>query len=214
MLTEYPQGTFTQWVADNVDHNVATLSGEGTFHGMGIIAISTSKDKIHLVKTSYSISRQQRLKVSEFLNDEGVSITQYVSPPEKGLASMIYKPILQLQTPHTLPSELCSDLLWHSGWIFSKAKPRPNWSGFMQHLFSDDQNSTPRSEVLFLPIIDLNPSDETCIYSTLIYVESQTAKLNVPTPCITFDQPLWLKAIEIITAKSMNIVCRLGAFIR
>ena len=126
LLTEYPQGTFTQWVADNVDHNVATLSGEGTFHGIGIIAISTSKDKMHLVKISHSISRQQHLKVSEFLNDKGVSITQYLSPPEKGLASMIYKPILQLQTPHTLPSELCSDLLWHSGWIFSKAKPRPN----------------------------------------------------------------------------------------
>ena len=32
------------------------------------------------------------------------------------------------------------------------------------------------------------------------------------TPCITFDQPLWLKAIEISTEKSLNIVCRLGGF--
>ena len=96
------------------------------------------------------------------------SSNKYLSPPEKGLASMIYKPILQLETPHTLPSELSSDLLWHSGWIFSKAKLRLNWSGFMQHIFNNDQNFTPRSEVLFLPIIDLNPSDETCIYSTLI----------------------------------------------
>ena len=31
-------------------------------------------------------------------------------------------------------------------------------------------------------------------------------------PCIAFDQPLWLKATEIVTAKSMNIVCRLGGF--
>ena len=126
LLTEYPQGTFTQWVVDNVDHNVATLNGEGTFHGMGIIAVSSSKDKTQLVKKSCVISRQQRLKVSELVNDKGVSTIQYLSPPEKGLASVIYKPILQLQTPHTLPSELCSDLLWHSGWIFSKAKPRPN----------------------------------------------------------------------------------------
>ena len=59
----------------------------------------------------------------------------------------------------------------------------------MQYIFNDDQNFTPRSEVLFLPIIDLNPSDKTCIYSTLIYVESQAKKLNIPTPCITFDQP-------------------------
>ena len=40
---------FTQWVADNVDHNVVTLDGLDkfhemgldTFHGMGIIALST-----------------------------------------------------------------------------------------------------------------------------------------------------------------------------
>ena len=36
--------------------------------------------------------------------------------------------------------------------------------------------------------------------------------MNIPTPCITFDQPLWLKAVEIIKAKSLNIVCRLGSF--
>ncbi|CAB4000917.1 Hypothetical predicted protein [Paramuricea clavata] len=70
--------------------------------------------------------------------------------------------------------------------------------------------STPKSEVLLLPIIDLNPSDESCIYSTLVYIEDQAEKLDIPTPCITFDQPLWLKATDIIKAKSMKIVFRLG----
>ena len=32
--------TFTQWAADNVDHNVATLSGHNTFYGMGLISMS------------------------------------------------------------------------------------------------------------------------------------------------------------------------------
>ena len=82
----------------------------------------------------------------------------------------------------------------------------------MQHIFSDNQLSTTQSEVLFLPIIDLNPSDETCVYSTLLYVQRQAEQLKIPTPCITFDQPLWLKAVEIIKAKSMDIVCRLGGF--
>jgi hypothetical protein len=36
--------------------------------------------------------------------------------------------------------------------------------------------------------------------------------LDIPTPCITFNQPLWLKATDIIKAKSMKIVCRLGGF--
>ena len=68
------------------------------------------------------------------------------------------------------------------------------------------------STITFLPIIDLPPGDETCIYSTLLFIQQQSSYLNIETPCITFDQPLWLKAVEIINAKSMNIVCRLGGF--
>ena len=124
----------------------------------------------------------------------------------------MYKPILQLQHPCTLPSEMCSDLLWHSGWIFSTVKPRPNWSGFMQHMFCDSQNTVSKSEILYLPIIGLNPSNETCIYSTLLFIQSQAGALNIPTPCITFDQPLWIKAMEITKAKGLNVVCRLGGF--
>ena len=180
---------------------------------MGIIAVSTPKDGTPLTTNSRVITRQQRSKVNELVKDKGVPIFQYIGQPEKGLASVIYKPIIQLQTPYTLPVELCSDLLWQSGWIFSKLdRPRPNWSGFMQHILSDEKHLTSKSEVLLLPIIDLNPSDESCVYSTLVYIQSQAEKLNIPTPCITFDQPLWLKAMEIIRAKSMNIVCRLGGF--
>ena len=63
-----------------------------------------------------------------------------------------------------------------------------------------------------MPIVDLNPSDETCIYSTLAYIQKQAEHLSIPTVCITFDQPLWLKAVEIITERSLSIVCRLGGF--
>ena len=63
-----------------------------------------------------------------------------------------------------------------------------------------------------LPIIDLKSSDESCVYSTLSYVKHQAILINIPTACITFDQPLWSKAVKIIDAKSMDIVCRLGGF--
>ena len=32
------------------------------------------------------------------------------------------------------------------------------------------------------------------------------------TACVTFDQPLWLKAVDIVQSYSMNVVCRLGGF--
>ena len=43
----------TQFVADNVDHNIATIDGKRTFHGMDIIAISTPlySNNAHPLKT-------------------------------------------------------------------------------------------------------------------------------------------------------------------
>jgi hypothetical protein len=65
LLAKYFPGTFTQWVADNVDHNVivASSDGSGSLHGMGITAVSTPKDNVPLYAKSRVISRQQRIKV-------------------------------------------------------------------------------------------------------------------------------------------------------
>ena len=35
--------SFTQWSADNVDHNVRTIDGKGSLHGMGIVYSTTNK---------------------------------------------------------------------------------------------------------------------------------------------------------------------------
>lgn len=34
----YPNAMM-QWAGDNDDHNLQTIDGQGTFHGMGIIAV-------------------------------------------------------------------------------------------------------------------------------------------------------------------------------
>ncbi|KAJ8358218.1 hypothetical protein AAFF_G00022320 [Aldrovandia affinis] len=38
-------GGFVQYAADNVDHNIRTLDGNNTFHGMGMIAAITPATK-------------------------------------------------------------------------------------------------------------------------------------------------------------------------
>ena len=68
---------------------------------------------------------------------------------------------------------------------------RASWLEFMPDANSEDYPS--KSDVHLLPVTDLNPPDPTCIYSTLLYIESQAKKLNIVTPCITCDQPLWVK---------------------
>jgi len=79
----------------------------------------------------------------------------------------------------------------------------------MQHVCTG--NNTV-SAVSVLPLIDLNLSDINCIFSTLVFIQQQAEKLSITTPCVTFDQPLWVKAVDIILANRMNIVCRLGGF--
>ena len=41
VLSQTLRGSFTQWSADNVDHNVRSLDGAGSFHEMGIKSSST-----------------------------------------------------------------------------------------------------------------------------------------------------------------------------
>ena len=69
-----------------------------------------------------------------------------------------------------------------------------------------------QSIVHMLPIIDLDPTDMSCIYSTLLFVIKQAKELNIPTPILTFDQPLWLKAMEIVKALNLKVVLILGGF--
>ena len=57
--------------------------------------------------------------------------------------------------------------------------------------------------VMFLPIIDLNPSDMNCVYSYLCYISTHVRRHNV-APILTFDQPLWLKAIIIQASVSAD----------
>jgi len=88
------------------------------------------------------------------------------------------------------------ELLWRMGWQVEYSEQvcevdcRPNWSGFMQHVVRTDGEYSNSAEVMFLPIIDLNPSDRHCMYSTLCFIDKQAKLLGIPNPCITFDAPL------------------------
>ena len=50
------------------------------------------------------------------------------------------------------------------------------------------------------------------MYSTLLHALDLAFKMNIRTPSITFDQVLWVKAIEIKQTKKLKIVMRLGGF--
>jgi hypothetical protein len=70
--------------------------------------------------------------------------------------------------------------------------------------------------MLFFPMIDLEPGDMSCTYSTLMFVTDEAAKYS-RVPIVTFDQPLYWKSVIIIINESQNhvlrnIVLHLGGF--
>ena len=78
-FNRYAPGTFAQWVADNVDHNVAALDGTGTFHGMGIISVSTANGTFFANHHQLPpIKRQKLLRVKDVIRNKGVPILPFI----------------------------------------------------------------------------------------------------------------------------------------
>lgn len=201
--TEIPGYTperFVQYAADNVDHNTRTLDGSGTFHGMGIIATITPG-------TESKISIPKRKVTAEDIAKTGrIEIRPFTGPAEN--TPLHFKELKDLQLKDPTAN---LDLLWKLSQPLLKS-PRPAWSGMMQVTCNGPYPG--KSSVFFLPMIDMDASDMTCIYSTLHFIAEQAERYNY-TPIVTFDQPLWWKA-QMITSneapgsKLKSIVLRLG----
>ena len=148
-----------QYMADNMDHNTATLDGLKTFHGMGIICAVTPAVSSKLV-----VKRRTDIKVEEITEKVKIDI-KYYREECKGLLKVKFEE-LKTTLIHDLTLVLELDLLWQACWLLRPH--RPSCYGVMHMIH---QGSFPgQSSVLFMPMIDMNPSDKTCIYSTLHYI--------------------------------------------
>ena len=193
-------GKFIQYVADNVDHNIRTLDGRDTFHDMGIIANVTPKtNKIPRV----AVSAEDIAKVGR------INIKYFTSACD-GMQSFRYEK--SREPAFSINMSIKVDLLWKVS--LTVRSPRPSWTGMMQMVSHGEHPG--EASVVFLPMIDLNPSDLIYIYSTLHFVSDHARRYNV-TPILTFGQPLWWKALTIIRSEPVDsslhsIVVRLGGF--
>ena len=208
------QGCFGQWSADNVDHNVRTLDGKGTLHAMGIV-LSTAGASVTAASSNLPyIPRQMLMKQSDVVQNKGIAVVMYCAPECYGLSKLSFQSVEQIckQSQCTMSPDVQLDLLWHVSKFTSNIalESRPGWSGYMTDVSKGDYPG--QSIVHMLPIIDLDPTDMSCIYSTLLFVIKQAKELNIPTPILTFDQPLWLKAMEIVKALNLKVILILGGF--
>ena len=121
-------------------------------------------------------------------NNKGIAIHNYVHPVKSALSSVEIEPLIKFQSLVILPSNDIDNLCQASWYFRNSSNYRPNWSGFMQNISKGEYPD--QSKIRYLPIIDLNPTKEKCIYSTLLFIQEQAKKLNIVAPCLTFDKPL------------------------
>lgn len=103
-------------------------------------------------------------------------------------------------------------------WLYGKWKDLllPGWNGYTERLTSNIMDFS-KSQILFLPFIQQSASNYNTIYTTLLCALENAKRYNHDVCIITFDQPLYAKAREIVSAapegfEVSKIVVRLGGF--
>ena len=104
------------------------------------------------------------------------------------------------------------DLLGKVSWPLPS--PRPGWSGMTQSACNGTYPG--RSTFTFLPTLDMDPTNMSCMLSTLLFVSSLALRYGT-TPVLTLDQPLWWRATMVVDSEPPDSVLRsidlrLGAF--
>ncbi|CAG9773585.1 unnamed protein product [Ceutorhynchus assimilis] len=102
------------------------------------------------------------------------------------------------------------DILWTSGYCLSNCCT-PNWNGVMS-LVLEGTKPFEKSKIVALPFTNLSPTGPSTICTALEFALSETRKNHQQTCIVTFDQPLFQKASEIVYAEEMPIILRLGGF--
>lgn len=183
---------FTQFVFDNADFNVATLTGHNTFHAMGGIACVTPSGTVDKSPTKRTVKAPS----AELLGTFGqIPIKTYSKPAVPGLQSVIVEP-LKISNIQSLQAT-GFDCVWMFAYVLTLT-PRLPLSGFMKTVLRNDEFHTSRTETL--PFINFDPSNPSTIYTSLCFAQEQSEKHDLKICPVTFDQPLFQKASEIVAA--------------
>ena len=202
LTNDYTPTQFLQYIADNVDHDIRTIDGKGTFHGMGIIAaVTPGIRKSHIIKRVH-VSQEELENVAK------IDI-KFCQQPAKSESSVRFIELHQgpvIDTTRHL--DQVAKIIW------PLRCPIPSWSGVMQMCHKGSHPG--KSAFVFLPMIDMDASNISCVFSTLSFVVTQAKKYN-SKPILTFDQPLYWKALAICSSNSADeyikgVILKLGSF--
>ncbi|KAK6186306.1 hypothetical protein SNE40_008368 [Patella caerulea] len=193
------------FAGDNVDANIMTLDGKGTFHGMGLIRAVTPRNQSSRSQTM----PRKPVGLLDITEDTKIPVHQYHAA-NRLRSSLQFEKVCLDEIP-IIDRKI--DILWEMSFRYKSVSP--NWSGMM-HMIHANMQHPGKFSVYLLPMIDLQSSDKTCIYSTLRYICGIAHTNKIPA-IVTFDQPLYWKSREIVAEASdddsvKDVIVRMGTF--
>ncbi|CAH2218497.1 jg2186 [Pararge aegeria aegeria] len=214
-LLAHPQqnvynNAYTQFVFDNADHNVNTIDGRNTFHAMGGIQIVTPHTS---VTSNKFINRLSLRTPSQEIGRFGkIDLEIFHKPTRSGMENIIVQDLHKIR-PVSLDIKLSkTDFLW----LFGKHEYSTDflgWNGYMESI--TNHLSYAKSRILFLPFVNAQPSNYDTIYTVLNQARLKSSEIDQKHCFVTFDQPLYYKAREIIECckhELTSVIVRLGGF--
>lgn len=219
---------FLNFVFDNADLNIRTLTGLGTWHCMGgIVAGTPSVDN----QAEPLIPRAIKIREAEQLYKfASIPITQYKRQKNAGLKKVKVGPLsISKDEPKNLLKAKMLDSFWLVSFPLLKeistAQPWrkincPNWSGYMQSSVTGGSYNV--SDIQILPFINLDPKKSETVFSAMDFAQNQMSKLypaiqghKKTQGAITLDQNLHVIFDDIWLAnreRFNQIFLRLGGF--
>lgn len=203
------ENSFFQFVFDNIDFNPCTINGVDSFHAMGgikCIAPSTCVER-----SGSGTPRLTKMPTSLEIGKIGIIPLETLRVKEVGLQSVTVQELMIPDEPtHPNPFEVL--------WYIAKQQglQLPAWKGYMQSITTGQFSE--KTKVIPLPVINAPPSNYDTIYTALQYAGNSCGDDLAPkTLIVTFDQPLYWKAREIVASAPAGSllsrsVIRLGGF--
>ena len=165
---------FIQYIWENADYNIVTLTGHNTMHSMGGIACVTPPG----TRITSPIKCKVKVPPAKTVATFGqITVKTYIKSAVPGLESVVVDP-LKIPDHELRPfssSAATLDFLWVIGYVL-ELTPCPSWNGFMKVAMDSGHHQAERTRIEFLPFINLDSSNLSTIYTALSFSQSQCDK--------------------------------------
>lgn len=206
---------YIQHAWDNADINTRTLTGHGTWHSMGGVECVTPHSSAIV---NGNLRRERSTLSSKELGRHGVlPVKTYRKPKESGLRHMQMATVneSEFQCEETVSCYEITECLWLCGRLLD-FNFQPSWFGYNTHI-TNEILQFAKTKTTPLPFINLDPGNLSTIYTALCFTAEECKQLDQSTGFATFDQPLYIKAVNIVKSADQSsdigkLVVRLGGF--